>query len=95
MVKLYLGGFEEAHYMLGPVLASFTFLFPHWWRIEANWRNRLATLPLLLLQCWPQYQACKILFLGLVKKVGSWRVEKENSEKGIGPIGKIQYFLCI
>ena len=37
------------------------FLIPHWWRTEKTLIKRLCTLPLLILQLWPQWRVFKII----------------------------------
>ena len=61
--------------MLAPILLMTFFSLRQWWRLEKSW-NRLWTLPLVLLQVFPQYRALRILYLGLWKKA-SWRAEKD------------------
>ena len=88
-IQLYMNKYYKFSYLtLGPIVASLIFLIPHWWRIEYNWQKRFTTFPLLLIQCWPQYQACKIIYFGLVKKTSTWRTEKVKMEKDVTSIGK-------
>jgi len=46
-----------------PVLLSFVLLIPHWYQTEKTPEKRWMTLPLLLLQVWPQYRILKLLIL--------------------------------
>ena len=72
-----------------PIYGSITLLFPtisllftarHWWQMEdpkrEGWFGRFKTLPLLLLQVWPQYRMIRVLYLGLVVKNPKWRQEQ-------------------
>ena len=64
--------------LVWPIL-SFLFVTFHWWRAEdkrAGGNGRLKTFPLLILQVWPQYRTCRLLYLGLWKKDAKWRQEK-------------------
>ena len=88
-VKLYINGNANYSYAtMGPILAGFVCLLPHWWRIEDTREKKLKTLPLLVLQCWPQYLACRILYFGLVKKIALWRTEKQRLNRDISSIGE-------
>ena len=46
-----------------PVILSLLFLIPHWWRAEKTSSMRLITLPLLLLQLWPQWRVVKLILM--------------------------------
>ena len=61
--------------MLAPILLMTIFSLRQWWRLEKS-RNRLWTLLIVLFQCFPQYRALRILYLGHRKKA-SWRTEKD------------------
>ena len=71
--------------MLAPILLMTIFSLRQWWRLEKSW-NRLRTLPLVLLQCFPQYRALRILFLGLRKKA-SWRAERDVYYRDLTSLG--------
>jgi hypothetical protein len=71
--------------MLAPILLMTFFTLRQWWRLEKNW-NRLWTLPLVLLQVFPQYRALRILYLGLRKKA-SWRAEKDIYDRDLTSLG--------
>ena len=71
--------------MLAPILLMTIFSLRQWWRLEKSW-NRLWTLPLVLLQCFPQYRALRILYLGLRKKA-SWRAEKDIYVRDLTSLG--------
>jgi hypothetical protein len=71
--------------MLAPILPMTIFSLRQWWRLEKSW-NRLWTLPLVLLQCFPQYRALRILYLGLRKKA-SWRLEKDIYDRDLTSLG--------
>lgn len=78
--------------MLFPIIISTLFTLYTWWNIETDHK---LTLPLVILQCWPQYRAGKILYLGLWKQVNEWKKEQELYKKAIGNIGKKQIFLFL
>ena len=71
--------------MLAPILLMTIFSLRQWWRLEKSW-NRLWTLPLVLLQVFPQYRALRILYLGLRKKA-SWRAEKDVYDRDLTSLG--------
>ena len=71
--------------MLAPILLMTFFSLRQWWRLEKSW-NRLWTLPLVLLQVFPQYRALRILYLGLRKKA-SWRAEKDVYDRDLTSLG--------
>ena len=83
--------------VLSPLILSFLFTLSHWWKLEGNWKNRLMSLPFLLLQCWPQYRMARILYLGLWKKDKKWRSEKETMDRNVGSVGRylITYTISI
>ena len=57
-------GYTENHVYIGmiaiiPLLLSFLFHLVHWWemeKVENGGHGRLLTLPLIILQVWPQYR---------------------------------------
>ena len=73
--------------ILIPVLVSTLFTLPHWWKLEGNWRQRLKTFPLVLVQFWSQYRVLRVLIKGLWYQTSSWRREKMTFEKDIGALG--------
>ena len=80
--------------MLAPILLMTIFSLRQWWRLEKSW-NRLRTLPLVLLQVFPQYRALRILYLGLQKKA-SWRAEKDVYDRDLTSLGMyVLTYLCI
>ena len=80
--------------MLAPILLMTIFSLRQWWRLEKSW-NRLRTLPLVLLQVFPQYRALRILYLGLRKKA-SWRAEKDVYDRDLTSLGMyVLTYLCI
>ena len=72
--------------MLAPIILMTVFSLRQWWRLEKSW-NRLLTLPMVLLQCFPQYRALRILYLGLRKKA-SWRAEKDVYDRDLTSLGE-------
>ena len=51
--------------MLAVILLVTIFTIRQWWIGEKGWKNRLITLPFVLLQMYPQYRAGRIIYLGL------------------------------
>ena len=73
-----------------PVLLSFVLLIPHWLKTENTSDRRLKTLPLLLLQIWPQYRVVKLLILLFKdrKDQQKYHAKKEQHDKNITCLGK-------
>ena len=74
--------------MFAPILLSTIFLIPQWLKQEQPKKRILKTLPLLLLQLYPQFKFLEILYLGLWKKDSKWRSKKEELQKSVTYIGK-------
>ena len=74
--------------MLAPILLSTIFLIPQWLKQEKPKNRILKTLPLLLLQLYPQFKFLEILHLGLWKKDSKWRSKKLELQKSVTYIGK-------
>ena len=55
---------------------SFLTIVQQWIKIE---EEKLKTLPLLLLQLWPQYRSMRILYFGCIRKDSKWRKELEKT----------------
>ena len=86
------GGAREAHErfalgMLGPIVMTLIFTFPHFIRLERRAIKKV--WPLLLLMLWPQYRAARIIFLGMIMKDKRWKKEKDIFQKNLSSIGKI------
>ena len=91
--------------MLAVILLATIFTIRQWWIAEKDWKNRLITLPFVLMQMYPQYRAGRIIFFGLQKKMSqkylglhkkisvkkeiSWKDEDEVFERDILPLGKL------
>ena len=69
-----------------PVVLSTIFQIPHWWKIERNMKRRIYTLPLLLLQFWPQSKMLQLIFSGW-KNDKNWTQEKKSLQKDVISIG--------
>ena len=58
-------------------LVSFLFICYHWWLLEDAKRvggsGRWKTLPLLLLQVWPQYRMLRLIYLGFWTQDPRWK----------------------
>ena len=69
-----------------PVLVSFLFTVLHWRTVETTGQKRWKTLPLLILQIWPQSRVCRILhFFRTGNK--KWMAEKDYFEMELSTIG--------
>ena len=75
-----------------PLILHLCFLLHYWWKIEDTRQKRLSTLPILIMQCWPQYQILKLLF----EKSDGWKKQLNTFENTIGSIGIVYHFfqLC-
>ena len=64
------------------VIVCFSFLMItwQWMRIE---KEKLKTLPILLLQLWPQYRCLRVIYFGCFKKDPRWREEMAVNEKDV------------
>ena len=74
-----------------PVVLSFVLLIPHWLKTEKTSERRWKTLPLLLLQIWPQYRVLKLLIL-LFKdreEQKKYHEKKAEHDKNLTCIGKL------
>ena len=82
--------------MLAPILLMTIFSLRQWWRLEKI-GNRLRTLPLVFMQCFPQYRALRILYLGLWKKAGEWREELDIYNRDLASLGMyvLMYYYII
>ena len=70
-----------------PVLVSFLFTMRHWWVKENTSQKRWRSLPLLMLQVWPQSRVVKLLNF-YRKGNPKWIKEKEYFESELSTIGK-------
>ena len=68
-------------------LASFLFTTAQWWKTEKEKEKKLKTLPVLLLQLYPQYKAIRIIILWL-KDDPSWPDKKLELNRDISHVGK-------
>ena len=87
---------DPAHYLANPkfgtalsvpLILSFLFLLPHWWATEKTARRRLMTLPLLLLQLWPQYRVV-ILLITLWNDQEKYHIKLEKYNRDVTCLGK-------
>ena len=56
-------------------------------------KNRLATLPFVICQVWPQYRIMRILYFGLIGMSEKWKTENEQHNKDVSSIGDNSYFI--
>ena len=73
---------------LVPLIVSWIGVTVNWFKTETKEKNILKTLPLLLLQIYPQWRALRVLYYARIKKDPSWREKKEEFEGGISHLGK-------
>ena len=70
-----------------PMTLSLFFTIPHWWKAEKTKCRRLSTLPLFILQLWPQYQAFKLL-KALWKDQNKYHDKLEEFNTDVSSLGK-------
>ena len=76
--------------MLIPLLLSWILVIRQWYKMEHGMKQKLKTLPLLILQVYPQWRALRVLYYAKWKKHRGWHKMKEEWETGITHIGKYQ-----
>ena len=74
--------------MLIPLLLSWVLVTRQWYKMEHGMKQKLITLPLLILQVYPQWRALQVLYYAMWKKHRGWQKMKEEWETGITHIGK-------
>ena len=97
-LQLFTGyGLRENHPKFGaltllPLIMSWIGVTTHWFKTETKEkRNKLKTLPLLILQIYPQWRALRVLYYARIKKDPRWRKMKEEWDIRISHIGKLQH----
>jgi len=81
--------FQKGHYKFGacsivPLSISWMMIAVQWFKTESKEkRHKLKTLPLLLLQVYPQWRALRVLYYGKIKRDPRWRKMKEKFDIGI------------
>ena len=84
--------FLKGHYKFGvcslfPLSISWVMITIQWFKIETKEnRNKLKTLPLLILQVYPQWRALRVLYYGKMKHP-RWQIMKEEFDIGISYLG--------
>ena len=95
------GLFLKGHYKFGacsivPLSISWMMIAVQWFKTESKEkRHKLKTLPLLLLQVYPQWRALRVLYYGKIKRDPRWRKMKEEFEIGISHLGKFPNFTSL
>ena len=85
--------FLKGHYKFGacslvPLSISWLNIAIQWFKTESKEkRHKLKTLPLLILQIYPQWRALRVINHGL-KKHPQWRKMKQEFEMGMSHIGR-------
>ena len=90
-LKLLTSGYSElvifGWLMLAPIFLSSILLIPQWWSLERPRKRLLVTLPLLLIQLWPQSCMIRLLCQAWWKKNHQWKEEKIVLECRVSQIG--------
>ena len=73
-----------------PLLLSWLLVIRQWYKMEHGMKQKLKTLPLLILQVYPQWRALRVLYHAKWRKNRGWPKMKEEWETGITHIGKHQ-----
>ena len=74
--------------VLAPVLLSWMFVAKQWYQIEQGVKQKSTTLPLLILQCYPQYRALRVLYHAKWRETKGWQRMKEAWEMEISHLGR-------
>ena len=74
--------------MLTPPIISWLFVAYQWFKYEVGRKQKLMTLPFLLLQVYPQWRALRVLYCGRWKLRRGWQIMKEEWETEICNLGK-------
>ena len=74
--------------LITPPIISWLFITFQWFRLEVGAKRKLLTLPLLLLQIYPQWRALRVLYYGKWKKKRGWQRMKEEWETEICNLGE-------
>ena len=73
--------------MLMPVLLSWLFATVQWYRLERGVAQKLKTIPLVILQFYPQWRAIRIIYYAKWKRDPGWVRMKEQFDTDIGTLG--------
>ena len=77
-----------------PLILSTIFILPHWLKFEKSFKNRLMTLPLVLLQLYPQYRSMRVIYWAFIKKNTSQCLkEKHDNDCSLSYVGKLLCYL--
>ena len=80
--------------MMIPLILSTIFILPHWLKFEKSFKNRLMTLPLVLLQLYPQYRSMRVICWAFIKKNTSQCLkEKHDNDCSLSYVGKLLCYL--
>ena len=72
-----------------PLAMSSMGVTTQWFKTETKeMRNKLKTLPLLILQFYPQWRALRVLYYAKIKKDPRWQKMKEEFEGEISHLGR-------
>ena len=86
--------FLKGHYKFGacslvPLSISWLMIAIQWFKTESKEnRHKLQTLPLLILQVYPQWRALRVLYYGKMKDP-RWQKMKEEFDTRISHLGKL------
>ena len=107
-VQLITGSYKQNKYCIGrakpshpkyaiailtPVLLSWIFVTKQWYREEKGVSQKLWTLPFLILQCYPQYRALRVLYHAKWRKTNGWQRMKDAWEMEISHLGDDTYIV--
>ena len=73
--------------MMVPVVFSWLFIAKQWFNTEQGTMQKLRTLPLLILQVYPQWRALRVLFYGKWRVTNGWQIMKDAYEAEISFLG--------
>ena len=74
--------------MLVPVILSWIFVAKQWYQTEKGLIQKLSTLPFLILQCYPQYRALRVIYHANWRKTSGWQKKKDAFEMEVSHLGE-------
>ena len=74
--------------MLAPVVLSWIFVAKQWYQTEKGLIQKLSTLPFLILQCYPQYRALRVIYHAKWRKTSRWQKMKDAFEMEVSHLGE-------
>ena len=74
--------------MLAPTILSWIFVAKKWYKIEQGIKQKLMTVPLLILQVYPQWRALRVIYHGKWRKTNGWQRMRDAWEMEMSYLGE-------